>query len=369
MSHSLNIDAALEEIHTLNGYLYNKCPNLKLGIVLREEVLKNPSIYHTFTPWVPRHPLDHGELLLLCLYEKEICVSSIELLIDSNTPDEIIISSKTADHYTRRKYNKLLRIICIIISSKFIFKDGPKITKVISEAENPISMWSLISMFNTTCTIRWPIANGGLRNTFGDNNTGINMFLKGPYPRLSHVGLPSTKFQNWVLYNTDQEDAESVFLDFELTTSITEARGSFPIIAIDIEENLATAHALFYTVMESAGTDEKSLHCTSRIKALPENWEEKFDTDGEWGGEENAFYYYNKLTNESQLDFPDIEGSGPLLSASIEEGTSVSGSQGGMAGGYKRRRRVSKRKVSKRRVSKRRVTKRRKNKKTRRRRR
>jgi hypothetical protein len=48
MSHSLNIDAVLEEIHTLNGYLYNKCPNLKLGIVRREEVVINPSIYHTY---------------------------------------------------------------------------------------------------------------------------------------------------------------------------------------------------------------------------------------------------------------------------------------------------------------------------------
>jgi hypothetical protein len=47
MTHSLNIDAAVTEIHGLNGYLSEKCPNLRLGIVRREEVIKNPSIYHT----------------------------------------------------------------------------------------------------------------------------------------------------------------------------------------------------------------------------------------------------------------------------------------------------------------------------------
>jgi hypothetical protein len=241
-------------------------------------------------------------------------------------------------------------------------------------AQEPVTMWTFISMFNTTCTFKVARSKGEIREALDkarhEPATDIQMFLK------ESSGEVSKKYKHWTLSNTYQEggDERPVFLNYQSVVEVVfkmTPKVATPNITINIEQNLQTAGDLFHTLIERAGTDRESLHCTSRIKPLPENWEERYDESN------NSFYYYNSSTDTSHIDFP-VEKSRPIdyiidvgeaekghgkftieddpllgmpVGADLEAEPTIS------LGGSKRRRRLSKRR---RRVSKRKITKRRK---------
>ena len=85
--------------------------------------------------------------LILCLYYNENCISSIILIYKDE--DTIGIDSNTYNNYQGNKYNTLLRAIVVILSS-YIICNSKNISKISSNAINPISAWLLISNFDVT---------------------------------------------------------------------------------------------------------------------------------------------------------------------------------------------------------------------------
>lgn len=83
------------------------------------------------------------DVLILCLYYNNICVSSITCTCNE---ESISISSKTNILYTGKKYNILLRTILILIVN-LIKINNKKCNKLKSYAINPISEESLKKYF------------------------------------------------------------------------------------------------------------------------------------------------------------------------------------------------------------------------------
>ena len=86
------------------------------------------------------------EDLILCLNNSKGCISHIIIKHDENDENTLVISSKTNSDYRNKKYNKLLRCVVIIISELLY----TNIEKIVSNAENPISAYLLITYFNGT---------------------------------------------------------------------------------------------------------------------------------------------------------------------------------------------------------------------------
>ncbi len=100
--------------------------------------MSDPSIVSVFS--VPFN----GNTLLLCLFNGNNCISSLELDIEPNVNSNIYISSKTNKLYEKRKYNKLLRAIIIIIAKSI----DPAIQYIQSAAINPVSAYLMLHSFN-----------------------------------------------------------------------------------------------------------------------------------------------------------------------------------------------------------------------------
>jgi hypothetical protein len=135
---SMDLSEAQIIIDELNIQLKRKCTNLEI---------KFDHMYKLTNSIVSFH--EDYNILTLCLYNGDNCVSSIQLTHPVNNISNITISSKTSPDYEGRKYNKMLRAIIIIIS-KFIKYNGiSEIIKTIySSAVNPISAWLFINSFN-----------------------------------------------------------------------------------------------------------------------------------------------------------------------------------------------------------------------------
>jgi len=135
---SLNIDEINIKLDELNLLLQKKEPHLSLK--LNKTYLLPGNITSYF---------QEPNMVLLCLYYNDDCVSSIGLQFKKNNIIEI--SSRTLKSMEGRKYNKLLRSIILIIST-IILCNQQKIEYIYSAAENPISVWLLISNFNCIVT-------------------------------------------------------------------------------------------------------------------------------------------------------------------------------------------------------------------------
>ena len=124
-------------IYYLNGKLQEKCPMLTMefGLFSEMSVRENVSFYEKNTQ-LP--------LYLLCLNIKKNgkthCISSISCKLSMN---EMEISSKTHRDYEGKKYNLLLRSAIILLAQHM-----RPITKVVSRAINPISVFSMVKYFN-----------------------------------------------------------------------------------------------------------------------------------------------------------------------------------------------------------------------------
>jgi hypothetical protein len=128
--------AAKEEINKLNILLKEKCSNLSLNLDYVYNLKGNVELYS-------ESYLKDLNLLVLCLYNKNNCISSIELILEND--NNIVINSKTNQAFEGKKYNKLLRGVVIIILSLI-----PNINKLVSYAGNIISAWLLIHYYNAS---------------------------------------------------------------------------------------------------------------------------------------------------------------------------------------------------------------------------
>ena len=126
---------AVDKLKELNIVLKLKCDNLKL-------VLNN--FYEMEGDFVY---LSTSDNLLLCLYDRDECISSI--MLKQTGPTKITIDSQTREDYEGRKYNKLLRAVSVIISN-LISNDDQVNTTIESMAINPISSWLLINNFDVS---------------------------------------------------------------------------------------------------------------------------------------------------------------------------------------------------------------------------
>ena len=92
---------------------------------------------------ITSYVMKKNDILSLCLYYNGDCISSITFRYKENN---IEISSRTDEKYQGRKYNKLLRILTIIICGILICEDT-NIKYITSNPENWISAWLLIDNF------------------------------------------------------------------------------------------------------------------------------------------------------------------------------------------------------------------------------
>jgi hypothetical protein len=139
----INLDAAKEYVNILNKELNTTCPNFRINLDYIFD-LPEHSIIDTYNILLSNLS-DYADSLLLCLFYNNHCVSSLTIKLINN---KIFIDSKTNPIYKRRKFNKLLRAVLIIIA-KLIDKN---IHYVVSEALNPISAYLMINSFNATAT-------------------------------------------------------------------------------------------------------------------------------------------------------------------------------------------------------------------------
>ena len=130
-----NLDTAKIIIEQLNVDLHRTCPNFSLNIDYVFS-LSDPSIVTTFT-----QPSPLANTILLCLFNGNNCVSSLELELYD---DILSISSRTNELYQERKFNKLLRSVIIIIAKAIV----PSFNSVESLAVNATSAYLMLHSFN-----------------------------------------------------------------------------------------------------------------------------------------------------------------------------------------------------------------------------
>ena len=132
---NFNVNDIYSVLDNLDRKIKNKCPELSLKLDYRYKLTGEISSFYR-----------NLQGLLLCLYYKGDCISSISLTYDGE--ETMYIDSYTKTQMEGKKYNKLLRCIVIIICST-LFCNGKKIINITSIAANPISAWLLISNFVT----------------------------------------------------------------------------------------------------------------------------------------------------------------------------------------------------------------------------
>lgn len=156
----------------LNDIIEEECNDLRLHLDYVYN-MKNKVVSFSMAP--PKY-------LLLCLYHKEDCISSIELIPKEKT---LIINSITENIYEGKKYNKLLRTVALMIASVFI----PSFTTLSSTAMNPVSVWLLVSTLNGEISednVLWYIF---LKKKFGDNPYHISYGLIEEYYQEYDMGV------------------------------------------------------------------------------------------------------------------------------------------------------------------------------------
>lgn len=142
-----NLNELKLKLKELNDKLHIKCPELSLIIDNNYELKGEVSIFS-----------DNYDKLVLCLYYKSNCISSIVLnishiniysSIDTGKNDTVVIETYTSLEYQGNKFNKLLSFITIILCSMLkCNEENTNVKQLISVIANPISAWLLISNFD-----------------------------------------------------------------------------------------------------------------------------------------------------------------------------------------------------------------------------
>ena len=135
-------------LNDLNRQIKNKCPELSIEL---NYYYRLPGRLYTYVDYesIDYNDYDYSKTktIVLCLYYRGECISSITLTYDGE--ETMYIDSYTKEDKQGKKYNKLLRCIVIIICSQLSCNSNRRIMSIISEAANPISAWLLINNFET----------------------------------------------------------------------------------------------------------------------------------------------------------------------------------------------------------------------------
>jgi hypothetical protein len=119
-------------IADLNETIQKRCPDLFLHLDYKKNL---PGKIVSYSG------VEKPDIAVLCLYTKKIepaeCFSSVEFKVEETDENILYISSKTKQTEENKKYNTLLRACSIVLANKWKFQ------KIISNAENPISVWLL----------------------------------------------------------------------------------------------------------------------------------------------------------------------------------------------------------------------------------
>jgi len=119
-------------INAVNETIQKRCPDLFLHLDYKKNLPGKITSYSG---------PDKPDVATLCLYTRQIepaeCVSSVEFKVEETDENILYISSKTKQTEENKKYNTLLRACSIVLANQWNFK------KIISNAENPISVWLL----------------------------------------------------------------------------------------------------------------------------------------------------------------------------------------------------------------------------------
>lgn len=137
-----DLDEAKQELEELNKQLQEKCEDLSLTVDYYKDMktkgTASVSVYN-------KKYVVKNDSLLLCLNHEKNCISSL-IIEPTDFTGTIEIVSRTDDRFQRRKFNKLLRAVIIIIGG-FIKDDDEPISLIVSKAENPISAHLMINTF------------------------------------------------------------------------------------------------------------------------------------------------------------------------------------------------------------------------------
>ena len=126
---SYNITNTNDKISQLNDALHTVCPNLTIQL---DYMYNYKGVVESFEPTLSQ--------LLLCICNETGCISSLHILIEDNV---LTISSKTGTNYLKRKYNRLLWSIAIIISKLL----DQKVSVLRAYLANDITKQTLINNF------------------------------------------------------------------------------------------------------------------------------------------------------------------------------------------------------------------------------
>jgi hypothetical protein len=127
----IDLREAKMEIENLNREL--NCLNYRINLDYPNELQTNAKIYSYMIS---------TENLLLCVFEGNTCVASMQIYIDEN---KISVDSYTSPNKERSNLNKLLRSISILLSKKI-----SNIEYFVSQAVNPTSAYLLIKYFGAS---------------------------------------------------------------------------------------------------------------------------------------------------------------------------------------------------------------------------
>lgn len=139
----IQLDAAKEQIAILNSKF--KCLNYRISIDYIFQLKENTVIQISDD----QNYQQLANTLLLSIFKGDTCISSIEVILNN---DKIGIFSNTHKEYQKRKFNKLLRSVIIIIATSLY----PTIKYVYSVAVNPISSYLMVKHFNAKAYITEP---------------------------------------------------------------------------------------------------------------------------------------------------------------------------------------------------------------------
>jgi hypothetical protein len=100
---------------------------------------------------------DNANVLLLCLYKENSCVSSIELIFDEKNTEtnelDVSVNFKTNEKYEGKKYNLFLQCMAVILCYNLQNDSlNKKIFKLNVTAVNPISAYTPIKYLNGEIT-------------------------------------------------------------------------------------------------------------------------------------------------------------------------------------------------------------------------
>lgn len=141
----------------LNRHLHEKCDG-ELSIQIIDHANKDE--LETIAIYDKNSHIDFVICMIFTRNRMKKCVSSISCKINDDMTLEF--SSKTDEAFERKKYNLFLRSALILICSFIRVNKNQRITKILSRAVNPISIYSLAKYFHAY--------NEDLNKFMSDNN-------------------------------------------------------------------------------------------------------------------------------------------------------------------------------------------------------